>query len=99
MQGLHEGYAVRSDRGEAMKHLKSISDVYSPWRDADPVSEKPLPRNSDGIPTTVCLVKYHLTGNVYNARTAYLTLMTLTYVNYLPVGKRKEKIKQKSSLK
>ena len=32
-----------------MKHLKSISDVYSPWRDADPVSEKPLPRNSDGI--------------------------------------------------
>ena len=33
-----------------MKHLKSISDVYSPWRDADPVSEKPLPRNSDGIP-------------------------------------------------
>ena len=33
-----------------MKHLKSTSDVYSPWRDADPVSEKPLPRNSDGIP-------------------------------------------------
>ena len=33
-----------------MKHLKSTSDVYSLWRDADPVSEKPLPRNSDGIP-------------------------------------------------
>lgn len=33
-----------------MKHLKSISDIYIPWRDADPVSEKTLPRNSDGIP-------------------------------------------------
>ena len=33
-----------------MKHLKSISDVYRPWRDADPVSENPLPRNFDGIP-------------------------------------------------
>ena len=33
-----------------MKHLKSIGDVYSPWRDVDPVSEKTLPRNSDGIP-------------------------------------------------
>ena len=33
-----------------MKRLKGISDVYSPWRDADPVSEKTLPRNSDGIP-------------------------------------------------
>ena len=33
-----------------MKHLKSTSDVYSSWRDADPVSGKPLPRNSDGIP-------------------------------------------------
>ena len=33
-----------------MKHLKSISDVYIPWRDVDPVSEKTLPRNSDGIP-------------------------------------------------
>ena len=33
-----------------MKHLKSISGVYIPWRDADPVLEKTLPRNSDGIP-------------------------------------------------
>lgn len=33
-----------------MKHLKSISDVYIPWREVDPVSEKTLPRNSDGIP-------------------------------------------------
>lgn len=33
-----------------MKHLKSISDVYSLWRDIDPVSEKTLPRNSDVIP-------------------------------------------------
>ena len=33
-----------------MKHLKSISDVYIPWRDVDPVLEKTLPRNSDGIP-------------------------------------------------
>ena len=33
-----------------MKYLKSISDVYGPWRDVDPVSEKPLPRNSDAIP-------------------------------------------------
>lgn len=33
-----------------MKHLKSISDVYIPWRVVDPVSEKTLPRNSDGIP-------------------------------------------------
>ena len=33
-----------------MKHLKSISDVCSPRRDADPVSEKTLPRNSDVIP-------------------------------------------------
>ena len=33
-----------------MKHLESISAVCSPWRDADPVSEKILPRNSDGIP-------------------------------------------------
>ena len=32
-----------------MKHLKSISDV-CPWRDADPVSEKTPPRNSDAIP-------------------------------------------------
>ena len=33
-----------------MKHLKSISDVYIPWRDVDPVLGKTLPRNSDGIP-------------------------------------------------
>ena len=33
-----------------MKYLKSISDVHSPWRDVDPVSEKTLPRNSDAIP-------------------------------------------------
>ena len=33
-----------------MKHLKSISDVCSPWRDTDPVSEKTLPRNSNVIP-------------------------------------------------
>ena len=32
-----------------MKHLKSIRDVCSPWRDVDPVSEKTLLRNSDGI--------------------------------------------------
>ena len=51
-----------------MKHLKSISDVYSPWRDADPVSEKPSPRNSDGIPEdqdcrsyTLHIVKERLT--------------------------------------
>ena len=33
-----------------MRQLKSISDVYSPWRDVNPVSEKTLPRNSDAIP-------------------------------------------------
>lgn len=33
-----------------MEHLYTVSDVYSPWRDADLVSEKTLPRNSDGIP-------------------------------------------------
>ena len=33
-----------------MDYLHSAGDVYSPWRDADPVSEKILPRNSDGIP-------------------------------------------------
>lgn len=33
-----------------MKYLKSISDVYIPWRDVNPVLEKTLPRNSDGIP-------------------------------------------------
>ena len=33
-----------------MKYLKSTSDAYSPWRDAGFVSEKTLPRNSDGIP-------------------------------------------------
>ena len=33
-----------------MKHLKSIRDVCSPRRGVDPVSEKTLPRNSDGIP-------------------------------------------------
>lgn len=33
-----------------MERLYTVSDVYSPWRDADLVSEKTLPRNSDGIP-------------------------------------------------
>ena len=33
-----------------MEHLKSTSDVYSPWRDVGPVSEKTLPRNSDETP-------------------------------------------------
>ena len=33
-----------------MEHLKSTSDVYSPWRDVDLVSEKTLPRNSDETP-------------------------------------------------
>ena len=32
-----------------MKHLKNTSDVYSPWRDADPVSEEILPKNSDAV--------------------------------------------------
>ena len=50
MQGMYEGYALCPDREEAMKHLKSTSDVYSPWGDADLVSEKTLPRNSDTIP-------------------------------------------------
>ena len=30
-----------------MKRLKSFSDVYSPWRAVDLVSERILPRNSD----------------------------------------------------
>ena len=30
-----------------MKRLKSTSDVYSPWRDADSVSEETFPKNSD----------------------------------------------------
>lgn len=30
-----------------MKRLKHISNVYNPWRDADPALEEILPRNSD----------------------------------------------------
>lgn len=30
-----------------MKRLKSFSDAYSPWEDADLISERILPRNSD----------------------------------------------------
>ncbi len=30
-----------------MKRLKSFSNAYSPWEDADLISERILPRNSD----------------------------------------------------
>lgn len=33
-----------------MKHLNSINDVYSPWRDTDLASEEILPRNSSIAP-------------------------------------------------
>ena len=32
-----------------MKRLKHISDVYSPWGDADSAPEEILPRNSDVV--------------------------------------------------
>lgn len=33
-----------------MEYLHSVSDAYSPWRDADLVPEKTLPKNSDVTP-------------------------------------------------